>query len=135
MRQKNRVVAAVSGPALGLGMTLLLHCDLVYASDTAVFRLPFVPYGLCPEGGSSYLLPKLVGHYAACELLFFGDEFDAGKAREIGLVSQIWPVDELMQQVMLKVEKLAELPPQALNENKSSPEKSLCENRCGNDCG
>lgn len=121
---KKPIVAAVSGPALGLGTTLLLHCDLVYASDTATFRLPFVNVGLCPEAGSSYLLPKLTGYHQAAELLFLGEPFGAEKAKEIGLVNEIWPAADLLNKVQLIMEKLVNQPPGALATTKQLLKKT-----------
>ena len=83
------VIAAVSGAAVGIGVTLLLHCDLVYADPTAKFVMPFVNLGLVPEGASTLLLPRLAGRVKANELLMFGDPFDAQTALEIGLVNAI----------------------------------------------
>ena len=85
------VIAAVSGVAVGIGTTMLLHCDLVYAGPSAKFHLPFVNLGLCAEGGSSLLLPAMLGQHRAAELLLFGDPFGAETAKEFGIVNQIFP--------------------------------------------
>ena len=83
------VVAAVQGAAVGIGVTMLLHCDLVYADDTAKFVMPFVNLGLVPEGASTLLLPRLAGRVTANELLMFGDPFRSDTALEIGLINAI----------------------------------------------
>lgn len=82
------VVAAVAGPAVGIGTTLLLHCDLVYVSRDAVLRMPFVNLGLCPEYGSSLILPRLLGHARAAELLLLGEPFSGEQAAAWGIANQ-----------------------------------------------
>ncbi|MGH8613000.1 MAG: enoyl-CoA hydratase [Gammaproteobacteria bacterium] len=108
------LVAAVHGAAVGIGTTMLLHCDLVYAADSAHFHLPFVNLGLCPEGASSVLLPVLAGYPRAAELLMFGEPFGAAKARDVGLVTEVVPEAELLAVVTAAAKKLADKPPGAL---------------------
>ena len=103
-------VAAVSGVAVGVGTTMLLHCDLVYAGASAKFQLPFVNLGLCPEAASSLLLPALAGHARAAEILLLGEPFDAAKAREIGLVNAVLPDAEVLDHAMAQARKLASQP-------------------------
>lgn len=85
------VIAAVEGFAVGIGTTMLLHCDLAYAGDGARFRVPFVPLGLCPEGASSLLLPQAAGLKRATELLLLGEVFSAAEAAEAGVVNRAVP--------------------------------------------
>jgi enoyl-CoA hydratase/carnithine racemase len=108
------VVAAVGGPAIGIGTTLLLHCDLVYASSAARFQLPFVALGIVPEFGSTYLLPLLAGYQRAAELLLLGQPFDAQKARDFGLVCEIVSPEKLLETAEAAAARLAELPPESL---------------------
>ena len=113
------VVAAVGGDAVGIGTTMLLHCDLVYAADNARFQLPFVPLGLCPEAASSLLLPRLAGYHRAAELMFFAEPFNAEKALEIGLVNEVHAPLQLLAAAAKRTEKLATLPPASLAITKS----------------
>jgi enoyl-CoA hydratase/carnithine racemase len=108
------VVAAVGGPAVGIGSTLLLHCDLVYAAPNARFQLPFVPLGIVPEFGSTYLLPLLAGYQRAAELLLLGQPFTAQKAYEVGIVTQIFPENELLQKAKEVAQTLAALPAESI---------------------
>ena len=108
------VVAAVGGPAIGIGSTLLLHCDLVYAAPNARFQLPFVPLGIVPEFGSTYLLPLLAGYQRAAELLLLGQPFSAQKAYEVGIVTQIFPENELLQKAKEVAQMLAALPAESI---------------------
>lgn len=113
------VVAAVSGAAVGIGTTMLLHCDLVYASDTARFSLPFAQLGLCPEAASSLLLPRLMGYQRAAEKLLLGEAFDAEEAQRIGLVTRIVAAAELHDFALAQARKLAALPASSLRETKA----------------
>ena len=108
------MVAAVSGPAVGIGTTLLLHCDLVYATDQTYFSLPFVDLGLCPEAGSSYLLPRQLGYVQAAELLLLAEPFDAAKAKELGVISDVVDSENYFEVAQEKAEKLASKPAHAL---------------------
>ncbi|WP_428035626.1 enoyl-CoA hydratase-related protein [Amphritea sp.] len=116
---KKPLMAVVSGAAVGIGTTLLLHCDLVIASDQARFQLPFARLGLVPEGGSSLLLPQLVGHRRAFELLVMGDTFSAATAREMGLVNRVVMHSSLQDLAMLEAGKLAALAPEAVCQSKA----------------
>jgi enoyl-CoA hydratase/carnithine racemase len=111
---KKPIVAAVAGVAIGIGTTMLLHCDLVYAADNARFQLPFVNLGLCPEAGSSFILPAMVGHPRAAELIFLGEPFGAEPARQFGLVNHIVSAPQLMPTARERALQLAEKPPAAL---------------------
>lgn len=104
------VVAAVAGAAVGIGTTLLLHCDLVYAADNAKFSMPFAQLGLCPEFASSLLLPHIAGYPRAAEKLLLGEAFGAQEALEMGLVSKVLPADELAAFARGQAAKLVALP-------------------------
>jgi enoyl-CoA hydratase/carnithine racemase len=108
------IVAAVGGPAVGIGSTMLLHCDLVYAATNARFQLPFVPLGIVPEFASTYLLPLLAGYQRAAELLLLGQPFTAQKAQEIGMVCEVVLAEQLFSKAKEAVSTLAALPPEAL---------------------
>jgi enoyl-CoA hydratase/carnithine racemase len=108
------VVAAVGGPAVGIGSTMLLHCDLVYAATNARFQLPFVPLGITPEFGSTFLLPLLAGYQRAAELLLLGQPFSAQKAYEIGMVTEVLAPEELLARAGKAAAMLAALPPESI---------------------
>ena len=108
------LIAAVNGHAIGIGTTMLLHCDLVYAGKSAIFRLPFVNLGLCPEFGSSQLLSQLVGHRRAAETFMFGDAITADQALEMGIVNRVFDDRNLMDEVMAIAGTLAQKSPAAL---------------------
>ena len=111
-------MAAVSGVAVGVGTTMLLHCDLVYAGESARFQLPFVNLGLCPEAGSSLLLPLLVGHQRAAEMLLLCEPFNAEKARELGLVNAVLPDADVLDHALAQARKLAAQPAAAVRMTK-----------------
>lgn len=112
------LVASVQGAAIGIGTTLLLHCDLIYAADDAVFALPFVDLALVPEAGSSLLLPQIVGHPRAAELLLLAEPFGAVQAKDMGIINDVVPATELQSKTEAVVQKLASKPPQALRHSK-----------------
>ena len=113
------VLAAVAGAAIGIGTTMLLHCDLVYAADNAKFSMPFAKLGLCPEFASSMLLPQLVGYHRAAEKLFLGESFSAQEAFEMGLINKVLPSDQLLSFVRAQAAKLTSLPASSLRMTKS----------------
>ena len=108
------MVAAVNGLAVGIGTSMLLHCDFVYAAPEARFHLPFINLALVPEASSSMLLPRLAGHPKAAELLMLGEPFSPETAVEIGLASEIVPAEGLMDRAMATAAALAAKPPAAL---------------------
>ncbi|WP_257451538.1 enoyl-CoA hydratase [Archangium lipolyticum] len=108
------VVAGVDGVAVGIGTTLLLHCDYVAASERAVFSMPFVNLGLSPEGASSLLLPRIAGMALASELLMFGEPFDAATALRAGIVNQVVPEAGLAELVQKRAAALAAKPLESL---------------------
>ena len=111
------LIAAVDGPAVGIGATVLLHCDLVYATERSYLQLPFVNLGLVPEFGSSAALTQRVGRARAAEILLFGDRFSAADAREIGLVNAVLPdADALGAHVAERVGALLAKPAASLRE-------------------
>ena len=112
------LVAAVCGPAVGIGTTLLLHCDLVYAGDNAAFSMPFVNLGLCPEAASSLLVPQMMGYHRAAEALLLGEPFMAEAALEVGLVNRVVPPMEANGLAQAVARKLAAKPLTSLLETK-----------------
>lgn len=113
------IVAAVNGLAIGIGTTMLLHCDLVYAVDTARFQMPFVNLGLVPELGSSLVLPALAGRARAAELLMFGNPFDAAMAKDIGLINESCAANDMLPMAQKAAANLAAKPPAALRKTKA----------------
>lgn len=112
------LLAAVCGPAVGIGTTMLLHCDMVFAGDNAMFSMPFVNLGVCPEAGSSVLLPQLVGHHKASALLLMGEPMDANTAEELGLVHRVLPPAEVNAHVQKQAQRMAGKPLTSLLETK-----------------
>jgi enoyl-CoA hydratase/carnithine racemase len=112
------IVAAVCGPAVGIGTTMLFHCDLVYAGDNAAFSMPFVNLGLCPEAASSLLVPQMMGYHRAAEALLMGEPFMAEAALEVGLANRVVPPMEANGIAQAQARKLAAKPLASLVETK-----------------
>jgi len=112
------IVASVCGPAVGIGTTLLFHCDLVYAGDNAAFSMPFVNLALVPEAASSLLAPQMFGYHRAAEALLLGEPFMAEAALEVGLVNRVVPPTEANGIAQAQARKLAAKPLTALVETK-----------------
>ncbi|MFQ3250652.1 enoyl-CoA hydratase-related protein [Glaciecola sp.] len=113
------VVAQVEGLAIGIGTTLLLHCDFVYCDENAKFAMPFINLGLVPEYASSYILPRISGNLKAAELLLLGETFDAEKAYECGIVSKVVSSEELPNLISQTLTKLVDKPKMALVQSKA----------------
>ena len=112
------LVAVVCGPAVGIGTTMLFHCDLVYAGDNAAFSMPFVNLGLCPEAASSLLAPQMLGYHRGAEALLLGEPFMAEAALEVGLVNRVLPPTEASNYAQAQARKLAAKPITSLVETK-----------------
>ncbi|MEI8265561.1 MAG: enoyl-CoA hydratase [Betaproteobacteria bacterium] len=122
------VVAAVTGAAIGVGTTLLLHCDFVYVSDEARLAMPFVSLGLVPEYASSLLVPQLMGHRRAAEKLLLGDPFTGEQAVECGIANAVLPAGELLAHARRVAERFNQLPPGAVRDAKRlmrAPQREL----------
>lgn len=119
------LVAAVGGLAVGVGTTMLLHCDLVFCAPGTRFSLPFVNLALCPEAASSYLLPRLAGYQRAAELLMLGEPFSAERAREIGLVNEIVAPEKLLDTAWATASRLAQKPAASLIATKALMKRGL----------
>jgi enoyl-CoA hydratase/carnithine racemase len=115
MRNMNKpVIAAVNGPVVGAGCSLVLGCDMRIASDKATFSMVFVKRGIVPDTGGSFTLPRIVGLPRACELILTGDRIDAAEAERIGLVNKVVPHDDLMAAVKELATKITKNPPLAV---------------------
>jgi enoyl-CoA hydratase/carnithine racemase len=112
------MLAAVCGPAVGVGTTMLFHCDLVYAGDNAAFSMPFVNLGVCPEAASSLLAPQMLGYHRAAEALLLGEPFMAEAALEVGLVNRVLPPTEASGYAQSVAKRLAAKPIASLVETK-----------------
>ncbi|MGL4792225.1 MAG: enoyl-CoA hydratase-related protein [Aeromonas jandaei] len=119
------VIAAVGGPAVGIGTTILLHCDLVYLADNARLQLPFVELGLVPEFASSLLLPRMVGHLKAAELLLQAEAIDADEALRLGLANKVMAADVLLPFAREQGLKLASKAPKAVQKSKALMKQEL----------
>ncbi len=119
------IVAAVAGPAVGIGTTMLLHCELVYCADNARLEMPFINLGLCPEFASSLLLPRQLGYVRAAELLLLAEPFDAQTAKEYGLVNEVLPVDACVERAQQAAARLASKPPASLRIAKQLMKQSM----------
>jgi len=111
------LIAAVHGRAVGIGTTMLMHCDIVTANPNTIFSMPFVSLGLVAEGGSSYLFPRLVGHAKAAEILLTGRSFSADEALQMGLINSI--AEDQLKAAMKFAQELAEQPPTAVINTKA----------------
>jgi enoyl-CoA hydratase/carnithine racemase len=108
------LIAAVNGPAVGVGTTLLLHCDLVYLGQSAKLQMPFTSLGLCPEAGSSYLLPMLMGHQRAAELLMLGETIGAERACELGIANAVLADDQYLDHARQQAARVVAQPAAAV---------------------
>jgi enoyl-CoA hydratase/carnithine racemase len=121
------LIAAVQGAAIGGGTTMLLHCDFVYAAENAKFQMPFINLALVPEFGSSAIVPARIGHLPAAELIMLGSPFDARRALELGLVTQVVPNQDLLTSATAIATKLAAKPAGALQASKRLLKQSFRE--------
>jgi enoyl-CoA hydratase/carnithine racemase len=101
------LLAAVNGVGVGIGLTLLLHCDVVYVAETARLRAPFIPLGVVPEAAASYHLPIVIGYQRAAEILYTGDWIDAARAVELGIASRVCPQGELVPSLLEVARRMA----------------------------
>ena len=121
------LIAAVQGAAIGGGTTMLLHCDFVYAGDSARFQMPFINLALVPEFGSSFLVPARIGHIRAAELILLGLPFDAKRAADLGFVTQVVSDQDLLATASETARKLAAKPAGALQASRRRMKQSFRE--------
>ncbi|MCS5708038.1 enoyl-CoA hydratase/isomerase family protein [Candidatus Berkiella cookevillensis] len=126
-RFKKPLIAAVNGLAIGIGTTLLLHCDMVIADHSSQFQLPFINLAACPEAASSFLLPRLVGHVKASELLMLGERFDAQTALQLKIINEIAPIHSALTIALEKANKIASKSPKAIQLTKALLKKPILE--------
>jgi enoyl-CoA hydratase/carnithine racemase len=123
------LLAGVNGMAIGVGVTMLLHCDLVYAAEGATFQMPFTNLGVVPEAASSQLLPQMVGYHRAAELMLLGERIDARRALDIGLINAISPAAELPALLAARAAVIAAKPASSILATKAllrrAPEATL----------
>ena len=112
------VVAAVNGAAVGIGTTMLMHCDLVYCADNSVFSMPFVSLGLCPEFASSLLIPLNAGYHKAVEKLLLAEPINADEAVEMKIVNRVLPADDVLDFAIKQAERFTQLPPASVRATK-----------------
>ena len=112
------LMAAIQGRAIGIGTTMLLHCDFVFAEPDAVLQMPFVDLALVPEAASSLLVPRLIGHIRAAELLLLGDPVDAERAFALGFVTRVVAAGQAVAEAQATAERLAAKPASALRRAK-----------------
>lgn len=112
------MVAAVAGYAVGIGTTLVFHCELVYAADNALFRMPFVDLGVVPEAGSSLLMPRIVGHQRACQMMLLGETVTAERACGWGFVNEVVAAGTVEAHALAKAKLLAQRAPAAVQATK-----------------
>ena len=113
------VIAAVTGAAIGIGTTMLLHCDFVYVSDEARLAMPFTSLGLVPEFASSLIVPQLMGHVRAAEKILLGDPFTGADAVECGIANAVLPANEVVNHARRVAERFNALPPGAVRDSKT----------------
>ncbi|WP_042149833.1 MULTISPECIES: enoyl-CoA hydratase-related protein [unclassified Pseudoalteromonas] len=113
-RLSKPLVAGVSGSAIGIGTTMLLHCDYVIAAKESVFKMPFVNLGCTPEGGSSLILPMLIGQRKSAQLLMLGESFNENQAQEFDIINQVCNLGECLQRTLDIAKKMASQPPSAI---------------------
>jgi len=124
---KKPLIAAVNGYAIGVAMTMLLHFDLVYAGQSATFRAPFVDLALCPDMGSTYILPRAIGYHRAVEIFFFCDSLTAEEAYKIGYINKVFPDDAVLEESLALAQRLAEKPPASISVTKKLLKKYTAE--------